>query len=346
MTFTFIDLFAGIGGTRMALESVGGICVFTSEWDKYARQTYEANFKSNHKIFGDIRELDEKLVPKHDVLVAGFPCQPFSLAGVSKKNSLGKRHGFSCPIQGNLFFDIARIVMEKKPKVLLLENVKNLLSHDKGRTFKIIMKTLEEDLGYKVSYRVIDAKNYVPQHRERLFIVATKSNINIDLGDLIIPNKIPTLNEVLHDFEKQNKIDIRYQNPKTGKALPKYTLSDHLWSYLQNYAEKHRKKGNGFGFGLFGSNDTSRTLSARYHKDGAEILIKQNKKNPRRLTPREAARLMGFPDSFEIPVSDTQAYKQFGNSIVVPVVRAVAKLLVGELGMNSKKINKGIKKAS
>jgi len=346
MSFTFIDLFAGIGGTRMALESVGGKCLFTSEWDKYARQTYEANFDVNHKIYGDVREIDEKLIPKHDVLVAGFPCQPFSLAGVSKKNSLGKKHGFSCPIQGNLFFDIARIAAEKKPKVLLLENVKNLLSHDKGRTFKIILKTLEEDLGYKVSYKVIDARNFVPQHRERIFIVATKSNINIDLNDLLIPNKTPTLSEILHGYEKRSKTDIKYQNSKTGTALPKYTLSDNLWDYLQNYAEKHRLKGNGFGFGLFGPDDTSRTLSARYHKDGAEILIKQKRRNPRRLTPREAARLMGFPDSFAIPVSDTQAYRQFGNSVVVPVVKAVAKLIAEEFRSEIKEISKGIKKAS
>jgi len=346
MTFTFIDLFAGIGGTRMALESVGGQCLFTSEWDKYARQTYEANFDVNHKIYGDVREIDEKLIPKHDVLVAGFPCQPFSLAGVSKKNSLGKKHGFSCPIQGNLFFDIARIAAEKKPKVLLLENVKNLLSHDKGRTFKIILKTLEEDLGYKVSYKVIDARNFVPQHRERIFIVATKSNININLNDLLIPNKTPTLSEILHGYEKRSKNDSRYQNTKTGAALPKYTLSNNLWNYLQDYAEKHRLKGNGFGFGLFGPEDTSRTLSARYHKDGAEILIKQRRRNPRRLTPREAARLMGFPDSFAIPVSDTQAYRQFGNSVVVPVVKAVAKLIAEEFRSDVKEISKGIKKAS
>jgi len=346
MTFTFIDLFAGIGGTRMALESVGGQCLFTSEWDKYARQTYEANFDVNHKIYGDVREIDEKLIPKHDVLVAGFPCQPFSLAGVSKKNSLGKKHGFSCPIQGNLFFDIARIAAEKKPKVLLLENVKNLLSHDKGRTFKIILKTLEEDLGYKVSYKVIDARNFVPQHRERIFIVATKSNININLNDLLIPNKTPTLSEILHGYEKRSKNDSRYQNTKTGAALPKYTLSNNLWNYLQDYAKKHRLKGNGFGFGLFGPEDTSRTLSARYHKDGAEILIKQRRRNPRRLTPREAARLMGFPDSFAIPVSDTQAYRQFGNSVVVPVVKAVAKLIAEEFRSDVKEISKGIKKAS
>ena len=346
MSFTFIDLFAGIGGTRMALESVGGQCLFTSEWDKYARQTYEANFDVNHKIYGDVREIDEKLIPKHDVLVAGFPCQPFSLAGVSKKNSLGKKHGFSCPIQGNLFFDIARIAAEKKPKVLLLENVKNLLSHDKGRTFKIILKTLEEDLGYKVSYKVIDARNFVPQHRERIFIVATKSNININLDDLLIPNKTPTLGEILHGYEKRSKNDAKYQNTKTGAALPKYTLSNNLWNYLQDYAEKHRLKGNGFGFGLFGPDDTSRTLSARYHKDGAEILIKQRRRNPRRLTPREAARLMGFPDSFAIPVSDTQAYRQFGNSVVVPVVKAVAKLIAEEFRSDVKEISKGIKKAS
>lgn len=323
--FTFIDLFAGIGGTRLAFESVGGKCIFTSEWDKYARQTYEANFGSKHPIEGDIREVPLHVIPEHDVLIAGFPCQPFSLAGVSKKNSLGRKHGFSCPIQGNLFFDIARIIQAKQPSVVVLENVKNLLSHDKGRTFKIILQTLEEDLGYQVSYRIIDAQHFVPQHRERIFIVATKASRSIDLENIELPDRSARLKDVLHAPQTDTDFDARYQNPITGKILAKYTLSDNLWSYLQAYAEKHRAKGNGFGYGLFGPNDIARTLSARYHKDGSEILIKQTRKNPRRLTPREAARLMGFPDGFQIPVSDTQAYRQFGNSVVIPVVHVVAK---------------------
>jgi DNA (cytosine-5)-methyltransferase 1 len=326
----FIDLFAGIGGTRMALESVGAECVFTSEWDKYARITYEANFGNGHEIHGDIREVKESKVPDHDILVAGFPCQPFSLAGVSKKNSLGRSHGFSCPIQGNLFFDVARIAAEKQPEVILLENVKNLVSHDKGRTLDIILQTLEGDLGYEVSYRVIDARSFVPQHRERIFIVARKGNSAIDMRKIKIPNASPTLEEILHDFTRTSKKDEKYISLETGKALAKYTLTDNLWHYLQNYKEKHRLAGNGFGFGLVGPEDVARTLSARYHKDGSEILIKQPRKNPRRLTPREAARLMGFPEGFKIPVSDTQAYRQFGNSVVVPVVKEVAKLIVVE----------------
>ena len=326
----FIDLFAGIGGTRLALEAAGAECVFTSEWDKYAQQTYSANFGSSHQIAGDITKVDESSIPDHDVLVAGFPCQPFSLAGVSKKNSLGRSHGFSCPIQGNLFFDVARIAAEKSPDVILLENVKNLISHDRGRTFEIILQTLEKDLGYQVSYRVIDARAFVPQHRERIFIVARKGSTPIDLSRIKIPDSNPKLKKILHEYCAPSKRDEDYISLKTGKALPKYTLTDNLWKYLQEYKEKHRLAGNGFGFGLFGPEDTARTLSARYHKDGSEILIKQSRKNPRRLTPREAARLMGFPESFKIPVSDTQAYRQFGNSVVVPVVKAVAKLILDE----------------
>lgn len=338
--FRFIDLFAGIGGTRLAFESVGGECVFTSEWDKFARQTYETNFPDSHAIAGDIREVAEKEIPDHDVLVAGFPCQPFSLAGVSKKNSLGRQHGFSCPIQGNLFFDVARIAKAKKPKVIVLENVKNLLSHDKGRTFQIILQTLTEDLGYEVSFRVIDARYFVPQHRERIFIVASKGIPKIELDHISIPEKKPKLQSILHGNQNEVKPDNRFVDLGTGKALGKYTLSDNLWTYLQNYAAKHKAAGNGFGFGLVGPEDTTRTLSARYHKDGSEILIKQARKNPRRLTPREAARLMGFPENFQIPVSDTQAYRQFGNSVVIPVVKTVAKEVANSLEASANQSNK------
>jgi len=323
----FIDLFAGIGGTRLAFERAGGKCVFTSEWDRFARETYIANFGEKHEIAGDIREVDEFDVPSHEILVGGFPCQPFSLAGVSKKNSLGRAHGFSCPIQGNLFFDIARIVAAKQPELVVLENVKNLRSHDKGRTFEIVLKTLRDDLGYEVSYKVLDAQLLVPQHRERIIIVAKKSGAAFDFEKVKIRANNPTLRTILHgekEFEKNSK----YLDPDTGKVDSKYTLSNNLWEYLQGYAEKHRLKGNGFGYGLFGPEDVARTLSARYHKDGSEILIKQSRKNPRRLTPREAARLMGFPDSFKIPVSDTQAYRQFGNSVVVPLIEQVARAAI------------------
>ena len=324
----FIDLFAGIGGTRLAFESAGAECVFTSEWDKFAQETYRSNFGDEHQFFGDIRQIDVRNIPKHEILLAGFPCQPFSLAGVSKKNSLGKAHGFSCPIQGNLFFDVSRIIQAKKPSVVVLENVKNLLSHDKGRTFEIIRTTLEKDLGYQMSYRVFDARTFVPQHRERVIIVATKKRAKFDFDDVRIPIKSPKLEKILHSDGTDRTWESRFLDERSGKVLSKYTLSDNLWSYLQKYAEKHRLAGNGFGFGLFGPNDVARTLSARYHKDGSEILIKQNRKNPRRLTPREAARIMGFPDSFQITVSDTQAYRQFGNSVVVPLLSEISKSVV------------------
>jgi len=342
----FIDLFAGIGGTRMALESAGGKCVFTSEWDRFANQTYQANFDVKHQIVGDIRDVKAKEIPDHDVLVAGFPCQPFSLAGVSKKNSLGLLHGFSCPIQGNLFFDIARIIREKRPEVVLLENVKNLLSHDKGRTFEIIMQTLQDDLGYSVSYKLIDARNFVPQHRERIFIIAKRSGNAFDVNKIMIPAGEPKLGSILHPQNGTETFESRFHQNEKGKVLSKYTLTDNLWAYLQKYAEKHRALGNGFGFGLFGPEDTARTLSARYHKDGSEILIRQARKNPRRLTPREAARLMGFPDDFVIPVSDTQAYRQFGNSVVIPAVSQVISPVLKEVFGTKSRTAQTLKKVS
>jgi len=312
--FKFIDLFAGIGGTRIAFEAAGGKCVFSSEWDKFAQITYEANF--GERPTGDIRIVTSKEIPYHNILSAGFPCQPFSISGVSKKNSLGKPHGFDDPTQGTLFFEIKRIIQNKRPEAFLLENVKNLKSHDKGKTFKVIMDTLEHELGYTVYSKVIDAKDYVPQHRERIFIVGFRQNVQFNFPECRTGSR-PVLKDILDD-----------------NVPDKYTLTDHLWTYLQNYAEKHRKKGNGFGFGLADLDSYSRTLSARYYKDGSEILIPQAKKNPRRLTPQECARLMGFtqlnPD-FKIPVSDTQAYKQFGNSVVVPLVYDIAKKMVKAL---------------
>jgi len=335
--FTFIDLFAGIGGIRTAFEEQGGKCVFTSEWDSYAQTTYAANFGEKHVINGDITEVDAIDIPKHDVLLAGFPCQPFSIAGVSKKNALGKSHGFQDETQGTLFFDVARIIHEKKPKAFLLENVKNLLSHDKGRTFDVIKRTLETELGYQIHYRIIDGAHFVPQHRERILIVGFKKKTPFSFDEIELPPKNKhTISEILHKTDGSEPYlehdGDKYFDHKKKKQLDKYTLTDGLWTYLQNYAAKHKAAGNGFGFGLVKPESVARTLSARYYKDGSEILVYQGtKKNPRRLTPRECARLMGFKDDYIIPVSDTRAYKQFGNSVVVDVMRHAAKLMASKL---------------
>ena len=313
--FTFIDLFAGIGGMRLAYEQAGGHCVYSNEWNKYSQQTYFANF--GEQPDGDITKVDENSIPDHDILVAGFPCQPFSIAGVSKKQSLGRATGFEDKTQGTLFFDICRILKAKRPKAFMLENVKNLKGHDRGRTFKVITEALEE-LDYEVFHAVLDGQNYVPQHRERILIVGfdrKRYGRNIGFRFSIVPvNPKPAIKAIL-----ETKVD------------DKYTLTDKLWIYLQNYAAKHRAAGNGFGYGIADPNGVSRTLSARYYKDGSEILIEQRGKNPRRLTPRECARLQGFPDDFIIPVSDTQAYKQFGNSVVVPLMANVAQLVVDKM---------------
>jgi DNA (cytosine-5)-methyltransferase 1 len=358
--FDFIDLFAGIGGIRRGFEEVGGRCVFTSEWNEPAVRTYKANNYAdpeNHTFNTDIRKVTlsdqeditenkitaniQKMVPDHDVLLAGFPCQPFSIAGVSKKNALGRKHGFEDKTQGTLFFDVAKIIDVKRPAAFLLENVKNLKSHDKGQTFKVIMEALDE-LGYWVADvdvngptdpKIIDGCHFVPQHRERIVLVGFRKDLNVHDGFTLkdikkfIPKKKPKLGDIL-----ESKVD------------EKYILTPKLWEYLFNYSLKHKAKGNGFGYGLTGEGDVTRTLSARYYKDGSEILVDrgfdadkdfhhvQNLKNrPRRLTPRECARLMGYDKSdtsdFKIPVSDTQAYKQFGNSVVVPVFSSVAKLM-------------------
>lgn len=359
-TFTFIDLFAGIGGIRKGFEAIGGECLFTSEWNKYAVRTYKANHycdPATHHFNLDIRSVTlsnrpevseneayrniDREVPDHDVLLAGFPCQPFSLAGVSKKNSLGRKHGFECETQGTLFFDVARIIAAKRPAAFLLENVKNLKSHDKGKTFRIICETLDE-LGYEVADvdtmgsqdpKVIDAVKFLPQHRERIVLVGFRRDLGVHDGFTLkdiskyLPRHRPSFGEIL--------------DPEVDS---KYILTPKLWDYLYRYAQKHREKGNGFGFGLTGPDSIARTLSARYHKDGSEILVDRgfsekrdfhdeiNQKNrPRRLTPQECARLMGFDkpgeSSFVIPVSDTQAYRQFGNSVAVPVFEAVARMM-------------------
>lgn len=329
MEFRFIDLFAGIGGLRTAFDSIGGRCVFTSEWDKYAQLTYQANFRDNRPIAGDITKVDVADIPAHDVLVAGFPCQPFSIAGVSKKNALGRKHGFLDATQGTLFFDVARIIDAHRPAAFMLENVKNLKSHDKGQTFEVIRRTLEDELGYRLSYRVLDAKHFLPQHRERIVLVGFRDDTHFSWDDV----KLPPLGEqkmrtILHSEDGTEAAQEPYTQGNLGKVISKYTLTDHLWKYLRDYAAKHKAAGNGFGYGLVGPDDTCRTLSARYYKDGSEILIRRGKgKNPRRLTPRECARLMGFGDDFRIVVSDTQAYKQFGNSVAVPLFREVARAM-------------------
>lgn len=346
--FTFIDLFAGIGGIRHGFESVGGKCVFTSEYNKYAVKTYLANYHCDHEVQGDITEItqpqgksDEQAyqnirsqIPDHDVLLAGFPCQPFSIAGVSKKNSLGRAHGFECDTQGTLFFDVARIIEAKQPLAVMLENVKNLKSHDRGKTFKVITNTLDE-LGYDVADteynnseadpKIINGKHFVPQNRERIVIVAFRRDLDVMDG--------LTLKDI-KKFYPANEPKVGDVLEPEGAVDNKYILTPKLWTYLKNYADKHKKAGNGFGFGKVTAHDRStRTLSARYYKDGSEVLVDRGLgKRPRRLTPRECARLMGFDhpgdSNFRIPVSDTQAYKQFGNSVVVPVFTSVAKLML------------------
>lgn len=329
--FTFIDLFAGIGGFRMALQNLGGRCVFTSEWDKYSKQTYFANY--GEYPFGDITKDDVKeyIPERFDLLCGGFPCQPFSIAGVSKKISLGRSHGFADEKQGNLFFHIADIIDKHRPRAFFLENVKNLVSHDKKNTFKVIKETIEL-LGYSFDYKVIDGKYFVPQHRERTLMVGFDKRV---FGD-----------DVRFDFSKVEIPDSKHaiRSILQTEVNPKYTLSDKLWNYLQEYAKKHKEKGNGFGFGLVNPDGISRTISARYYKDGAEILVPQQDSNPRRLTPMEAAALQGYPifpintddesRSLRIVVSDNQAYKQFGNSVVMPLIQAVGKEIVSCLSKN------------
>ncbi len=317
--FDFIDLFAGIGGFHRALAKAGGRCVFASEWDPWAQQTYEANF--GIVPAGDITKVEPDSIPSHDILCGGFPCQPFSIAGVSKANALGRSHGFEHATQGTLFFNVAKIIARQRPRAFILENVKNLKSHDKGRTFQVISNTLTE-LGYHFDHRILDARHWVPQHRERVFIVGFRDSADF------ARYKWPTL----------PKKQLRFSDILEEHVPPKYTLSDKLWDYLQRYAAKHKAAGNGFGYGLVDLNGVSRTLSARYYKDGSEILIPQRGKNPRRMTPRECARLMGYPDKMNIVCSDTRAYKQFGNSVVVPVVSALAQSVVAAMTRPSRGI--------
>lgn len=314
--FDFIDLFAGIGGMHLAYAAAGGHCVYSSEWDRWCKLQYKQNFGVEPD--GDITKVDAKDIPEHDVLVAGFPCQPFSIAGVSKKNSLGRATGFLDETQGTLFFDVARILREKRPPAFMLENVKNLMSHDHGNTWRVIEGTLK-DLDYAIFPKVLNGDGLVPQHRERIIIVGfdkKRFGDNADFSfDIEYPEHRPCLREILDE-----------------EVPERYILTDHLWEYLQSYAAKHKAKGNGFGYGMPDLDGSSRTLSARYYKDGSEILISRGEgKNPRRLTPRECARLQGYPDDYRIVVSDTQSYKQFGNSVVVPLMGQVAKLVINKL---------------
>lgn len=326
LPFAFIDLFSGIGGFRLPLERIGGQCVFSSEIDRYAQKTYKAWFGESPK--GDITQIKPSDIPDHDILAAGFPCQPFSIAGVSKKKSLGRAHGFLCETQGTLFFNVASIIEIKRPPIVLLENVKNLQSHDRGRTWRVIRESLEQ-LDYVVFHKVIDAAAFVPQHRERVYIVCFDKRIFGSTPPFEFPKPPEDKRPVLRDILE----------PSPDR---KYTLTDHLWRYLQDYAERHRAKGNGFGFGLADLDGTTRTLSARYYKDGSEILIPQGRgKNPRRLTPRECARLMGFPDELPIVVSDTQAYRQFGNAIVPPVAEAVVRQVIAMVCWHLTQVNNG-----
>lgn len=316
--YKFIDLFAGIGGFRLALEANGCQCVFSSEIDKFARQTYAANF--NEIPAGDITQISVDDIPDFDILVGGFPCQPFSLAGIGTKNYLGKKTGFEDKTSGTLFFEICRILQAKRPKAFLLENVKNLASHDKGKTFKIILESLEE-LGYHVFYKVLDAQQYVPQHRERMVLVGFKDECNFEFK-LNPPQSCTAIEEILEDVVDDS-----------------FTLSDRMWEWTKNHVAKHQSLGHGFSISLIQPGTIANTLTAHYYKDGKEILVPQVDKNPRKLTPRECARLQGFPDSFKIVCSKTQAYKQFGNSVVVPLMIDVARLIVEQLGCVAERLN-------
>lgn len=329
--FRTIDLFAGIGGIRRGFASAGGHAVFSSEWNEFSTRTYRTNYGFAETMAGDITQVDVGDIPDCDVVLAGFPCQPFSLAGVSKKRSLGRETGFRDKTQGTLFFDVARIIAAKRPAAFLLENVKNLTSHDKGRTFKVIIDALQNELGYEVHWKAIDGQNFVPQHRERIYIVGFRSHTDFTWDDLKFPEHKPVLADILHRTDGTEPYltwdGDRYFDHESNKVQDKYTLTPRLWQYLQDYKAKHEAMGHGFGYGLVTPDMVSRTLSARYHKDGSEILVAQEGDRPRRLTPRECARLMGYPDDFRIPVSDTQAYRQFGNSVVVPAIAEIARIM-------------------
>lgn len=318
-TFKFVDLFSGIGGFRIAMQNLNGKCVFSSEIDNSAKRTYEMNF--GEYPFGDIldftgpaisdKQLDV-LIPDHDILAAGFPCQPFSLAGVSARNYLGQSHGFSDEDKGNLFFDIARIASVKKSKIVFLENVKNFRGHDDGKTFLTVKKTME-DLGYFFYSDVINADRLVPQSRRRFFMVCFRDKPN-NFDFPKFEGEARVLREILEENVPAN-----------------YTISDRLWQGHLDRTTRNLNRGTGFVAHLADLDKPTKTLVARYGKDGKECLIPQKNRNPRKLTPRECARLQGFPENFILPISDAAAYRQFGNSVAVPVVEAIAMQLVREL---------------
>ena len=340
--FTFIDLFAGIGGMRKGFEDIGGKCVFTAERDIYAQATYRTNYSCvDHRIRGDITTIPSENIPSHDVLLAGFPCQPFSQAGLPSRKRTGKQSGFACPSQGFLFFEIARILDFHRPRAFLLENVKNLVTHDSGKTWRIILQTLSGNLGYHVRFRVLNARFWVPQNRARVFIVGFREETGFDFGALTLPelSHAPVLKDILHPQDGSEEAEPPYTEGKKAWVSERYTLTDVLWMSFQKHRERHRAKGNGFGFCLCRPDGIAPTLTAHYAQGGSEILIPQPGRNPRRLTPRECSRLMGFDRSkeskFRIPVSDTQAWRQFGNAVVVPVVEAIAKHMAPWIHMSS-----------
>jgi len=310
--FTFIDLFSGIGGFRMGLEACGGKCVFSCEKDKYAVQTYKANFDCfNHVIHNDITQLNGSEIPSYDILCAGFPCQSFSIAIQGRKDI---PNGLNVKGKGTLFFELARIIKETQPKCFILENVKNLLRHDGGNTFKVVRNILENELGYNIQYRVINSKHFVPQARERIFIVGFKEKNSFDFDKLELPQNEYKLKDIL----------------ETNIINDTYTLSDKRWATLQRRKEKYQRLyGNdGFSYKIADVNKPAKTLCDKYQGNG-DILIYQNNKNPRKLTPVECSRVMGFnfnqSKEFIIPVSKSQAYKQFGNAVVPEVVEWVGR---------------------
>ena len=324
--YRFIDLFAGIGGFRFGFQPKGGTCVWSCGINPYARRTYCANHHvQDEDIFRDIKDASPQDVPDHDLLVAGFPCQPFSLAGVSKNNALKRSHGFADLARGTMFFQILRLLATHRPGAFLLENVPNLLAHDGGQTFATIQHLLTNELGYHISHRVLDARPYVPQRRRRVFIAGHLLPGRPTMADMELPPEEhgPVLSEILHPEDGSEEPEVPYTKPD-GAVSEQYTLGPGTWNTLLRHRQKHRDNGNGFGYTIANPAEATRTLTARYHKDGQEILIQQpGQERPRRLTPRECSRLMGMP-KLKLVVSDTQAYRQLGNSIVPRLVEDIA----------------------
>jgi DNA (cytosine-5)-methyltransferase 1 len=318
--FAFIDLFAGIGGFRQALQGLGGYCAFSSEWDKGAQQTYYANY--GELPFGDLTELTHegipesqilRWIPNHDILAAGFPCQPFSHAGVSARVAVGKEHGFECKTQGTLFFDLMRVAAARKPKVLFLENVRNIERHDGTRTMQVIRESIDS-IGYDFTSAIIDSSTLVPQRRKRCYMVCFRKDLEVNFKFPEVSGDPRALAEILESAPD-----------------PSYTISDKLWLGHQNRTARNLERGTGFTAFTADLQKPSNTLVARYGKDGKECLVPQGDRNPRLLTPRECARLQGYPEKFVLPVSRTPAYKQFGNSVAVPVISLISQAILEAL---------------